>query len=204
MKKAILLTMLLLAGCYPSPSDAFVYDEHCPHVCWLGINPGVTTIEEARSLLRSSNQINQKLYSDDETGYPVEWRTGQLPTRVGIYSENGIVKRISFGVSTFPLTMNGIINLLGEPEQISITWEQAPDDDCCISYVIYYPTQKAAIWVLPGNDRGPDPNDRIGLVLNIELDEANAPRWLRDSKDSFQPWLGYGHLAEYVPTREAP
>lgn len=204
MKKAILLTILLLAGCYPSPSEAFVYDKHCPHVCWFGINPGITTIDEARSLLRSSNQINQKSYSDDETGFSVEWRTGQLPTRVGVYGENGIVKRISFGVSTFPLTVNGIINLLGEPEQISITWEQAPDDNCCISYVIYYPTQKSAIWVMPGNHNGPDPNDRIGLVLNIELDEADAPRWLSDSKDSFQPWLGYGHLAEYVPTREAP
>ena len=47
---------------------AFEYSENCPSVCWLGIHPGLTTLEEAMGRLKSSDQISKDFFvvSDNE------------------------------------------------------------------------------------------------------------------------------------------
>jgi len=48
---------------------------------------------------------------------------------------------------------------------------------------------------------GPNPNNIItGLELNTQLDMSKPPPEL----PVFQPWLGYGHLDDYLSIVESP
>ena len=62
-RSLILLIMLLMSGCTPKSDvkaiNAFDFGGECLHGCWLGINTGITTAEEALNILRKSNQIDQ-------------------------------------------------------------------------------------------------------------------------------------------------
>ena len=75
MKKIAALFLILLTGCkimlpmsddeiakfFPPTMKVFEFSNRCSHICWLGINPGSTTSEEAKALLRSSKQIDSKI-----------------------------------------------------------------------------------------------------------------------------------------------
>src|SRR5512133_1906860 len=120
-KKLMCLFLLLLVGCASLPATPpFVYNQECPHVCWLSINPSATTMEEARKLLRDSRQISN--IDEDDTGISVKWRAKQMGEKpidvsVGIVGENGIVSAVNF---LFPgnITVKYFIDLLGEPDEI--------------------------------------------------------------------------------------
>ena len=61
------------------------------------------------------------------------------------------------------------------------------------------------MFVLIASENGPDPSDSIhDLYLNINPDDPNVPRWILDYKDLRQPWLGFGHLNEYLKNRPSP
>jgi len=229
MKRIIYLVFLFLTGCVqarvsPLPvrtslppsapmTSAFTFTQECPHLCWLGINPGVTTAEEALALLASSSQIGKDSFEKNEAGIEVEWHTEQMvahPTSVGIVLENGIVSRIIF---SFPATvkMQEFIELMEEPDEISIWKDQTVEANCCISYVVYYLSVRALIFAYAPTIEGNGPNivDSINILcLNTAPDDPNAPRQVVEHKDLRQPWLGFGHLEEYllrtIPTPAIP
>jgi hypothetical protein len=115
-----------------------------------------------------------------------------FPCNINIHFENGLVKSISFGGMLY--TIDDFINLLGEPDEISISVQLAEVN--FIHYAIYFSTRKVLITVSPGNRNGPDPKDAIfGLELNAEFDNSTLPTgW-----GSIRPWLGYGHIKDYLP-----
>ncbi|MCJ7432489.1 MAG: hypothetical protein MUO77_03285, partial [Anaerolineales bacterium] len=94
-------------------------------MCWLGINPGVTTAEEALALLSSSSQIDQDSYVKHVGEIIVEWHTEQMgvnPIRVYLDIENGIVNGISFSFGIY-VEIREFIDLIGEPDEISVKQE---------------------------------------------------------------------------------
>src|SRR5687767_313333 len=116
MKKIVILLLFLLAGCtaapvtptqelhalptqdwsgYQASMDAFQVGETCPQMCWLGINPGVTTAAEAETLLKASDQVDQAALTVAETGIQATWfteTTKTLRSNVYVYLEQGLVK----------------------------------------------------------------------------------------------------------------
>jgi hypothetical protein len=223
LKKILCLFFILLASCTTpaSPSSvttnppsvsirpAFVYSQECPRVCWLGISPGVTTAEEALALLVSSDQIDQHSYVKHVGEIIVEWHTeqmGVLSTRVYMDIEDGIVKRLSFAFYGLA-KIREFIELMGEPDEISIWKDQTVEANCCISYVVYYTSAKSSIfaYVPTIDDNGPNEVDSIDfLYLNLSPDDSDASDLLSDHKDLRQPWLGFGHLNEYLKNRPSP
>ena len=187
-------------------SSSFVYNQECPHLCWLGINPSVTTDREALVLLSSSNQIARDSLEKNETGARVEWHS--MPgisnqARVGIVFENGVVESINF-MFLGPVKIQEFVDLFGEPDEISIRKVQAPDARY-IDYFVYYTSKKIVMFVLAAGENGPDPSDSISdLYLNINPDDSNAPWWMLDYRDLRQSWLGFGHLDEYLKNRPSP
>jgi hypothetical protein len=175
-------------------------------VCWLGIDPGVTTAEEALALLGSSSQIDQDSFEKNETGARVEWHSEpgiSNQARVGMVFENGVVQSINF-MFLVPVKIQGFVDLFGEPDEISIMENVAPDARY-IDYFVYYTPEKIVMFVLIASENGPDPSDFIrDLYLNINPDDPNAPHWMLDYKDLRQPWLGFGHLDEYLKNRPSP
>ena len=96
--------------------------------------------------------------------------------------------------------MNNFIRLVGEPDEIYINLATAPGATY-IQYMTYYDTERIMIAVSPGSRNGPDPNDLVyALFLNTEFDRAN----LLAEGENFQPWLGYGHLKDYLPGVQTP
>lgn len=206
MKKVILFLIVFttLAGCQKVPGEMmtksslkeFEISEQCPYVCWLGINPGVTSAEDAERILRASAQIDQNRVEVSESFIRTAWYVGpstRPPASVSVQVERQIVTGISFG--SLPFKMKDLADRFGEPDLISIGWVIAPDAEY-IEYFVYYSIQKILLDVPVGSSSGPNSENRVvRLFLNKGFSEISLPVHLHP----FQPWLGYGHLNDYLP-----
>jgi len=208
MKSAMILMLLVLVSCQSAsnnttsqPIQTFEVSEQCPHVCWLGINPGVTSVEDAEALLQGSDQIDHKTIVRSEDSMQVLWTTGgmeNLYTRVGLGFQEVDIQTIYFTNLIFKL--DDLIALFGEPEEISIHVE--PADNKSIIYTLYYPSTKTMIYSISGGSNGPNPKDYVDILsLNAEFDSPNLPTWRANDYKNRQPWLGYEHLEEYLKNR---
>lgn len=208
MKKTIIsLILIFLTGCQfinsnktQRPINAFKVSEACPYVCWLGINPGKTTVKEVEQIINASNQIDHKQTSISDTHMVTIWmgESGTISIVTNIYFDNGIVSGISF--TPFPSTVGELIDLFGSPSHISISAIEGYDG-MHTPYMFYFQSTKTFVVVPENLHQGPDPSNAIaGLDLNSQFDISNPPpQWV-----FFQPWLGYGHSKEYLPTLVSP
>lgn len=183
----------------------FVADDHCLHFCWLGINPGVTSAEEARTLLEGSKRID--IVDISETSIEAMWSNYY---HVFVHFEKDLVKSIDFdGLELSSSTVKDFIQFLGEPDEVRIATYTTYHCDH-IAYLIYYSSQKIMVEVQQGSWDGPNPNDWIdGITLNTEFDNSflqsrSIPKIYDNQLSSPQPWLGYGHLQEYLPGQKLP
>lgn len=208
------LFMFVLTSCQLVPSttvtptmnafdEAFKVNDNCPHICWLGINPGVTTEAEAKKLVSNSKKFDQTQSYASDTGIRTYWFSGKWSI-VTVAFDDGLVEQLSF--EDLPYSIGNFINILGEPEKIniarSIAFENSPEH---IEYRVYYLSRKIIIEVSSGSDNGPSPEDRIKLLmLNVDADAADIPFWLSDGNKDRQEWLGYGHLKDYLPIQTMP
>jgi hypothetical protein len=205
----ILLVTLSAYGCAisfgkQSPIDAFEVNENCPNVCWLGINPGRTILDDAIKILSSSGEIDQgRFFKISEDGVQTVWKIGGLFTAhtsdVYVSAEDGLVKSISLGpVST--LTMGDFVHLFGEPDKIIIRIDKTIDGGDILMYSVFFSSYKASIFVYPGNQNGPTAQDTVAsLVLNADFTYPSS-----FDEVVQQTWLGYGHLKDYLPEQAFP
>jgi len=211
MKKIFFLLMLLLASCAPATVDpnktrslptadwsayqpyieSFEFSKKCPHMCWLGINPGVTTGQEAQAILEASDQI-QEITQSTETGILVKWYTEptkKLHTTVYLFMENGVIKTLSFQELP-PFTLQNFIGLVGEPDGVNIDMN-VYGDVMEMPYSVYFYEEEIVIGAQAA-DSGPHANDAlINMTLNIPY-----------KREIFRQWVGYGHLKEYFAGKE--
>lgn len=219
MKKIVFLFILLLTCCAPASSKLIatpdwskahskptadlsgyelnvqVFDgsEKCPHMCWLGINPGVTTADEAAALVKASDQVEPNMEITD-TGIVAKWhteKTKKLTASVYVRfdPDQHVVKSIAI-TDMSPFRLKDIILLIGEPSGINIDMN-IYGDVMEMPYGAYYFTRDVLIGA-ESADQGLHPNDPVtSLILNVAY-----------NKDIFRPWVGYGHLAEYFAGKE--
>jgi hypothetical protein len=129
-------------------------------------------------------------YTDPINSFPAH-----VPAHVGITFENGLVRTIT--LAPLPFRLKDLTNLIGEPDKISITLMRGAEREFII-YGVYFSPRKIRISVDLGESTGPDPRDYIsGLGLNTEF---NIASW----QGSIQPWLGYGHIKDYLPGVDIP
>jgi hypothetical protein len=204
MKKIAVILCFFLACCntpipvneYHFSYDAFDTSAKCPHICWLGINPGVTTSSDAHKLLRASEWIDQKRYHVEEeeyinTGWYYE-STKSLCTNVTIQLSGGFVQSITIE-SMWPFKIGEFVNLFGTPDKINIRVVDEPDA-ILVPYDAYYSSRKLRIQSEVSQETDPSPDNIIGgLSMNVEMDSEYT-----------QPWLGFGHLREYLAGQNFP
>ncbi len=215
MKKIVFLFILLLTCCSPSPramptSDwtkahskptedlsgyvpnvsAITAGEECPHLCWMGINPGVTTPEEAKTLLQASDQIDPNM-EITETGIVATWyseKTKKLTASAYMRFEQGVVKSIAIS-SMSPFTLKDIIAIAGDPTGINIDMN-IYGDVMEMPYGAYYASRQVLISA-DATEVGIHPNDPVhSLILNVSY------------SNNFRTWVGYGHLADYFKGKD--
>ena len=151
----------------------------------------------------ASNQINhEKLFQRSDTGLLTLWFTDETKTYysyVGLTFEGNLVKSIEFNLLT-PFKMNYFISLFGEPDTIIIDLDHTIDGGNLVNYAVYIPHSKVSLSVYPGSWDGPNPEDPIrSMTINAEFTYSI---FLKKVKQ--QPWLGYGHLKDYLPGQELP
>lgn len=217
MKKMLVLLVLLLTCCapgkptpFPTPDwsqahskptedlssyqvniNAFQASDQCPHLCWLGINPGVTTAAEAKTLLTGSDQIDQNMEVTD-TGIVAKWfteKTKKLVASAYVRFDQGVVKSIALS-ETSPFTLKDILAVAGDPSGINIDMN-IYGDVMEMPYGAYY-FSRAFLVSADATEEGVQPNDPIRTLL------LNVPY----NKELFRAWEGYGHLAEYFKGKE--
>jgi len=178
----------------PSSIESFQFNESCPHGCWLGINPGTTTAAKAKAILQASNQIDKQSYLVDPDGFVTSWQPENFMNAtctVGVHFEKGVVDTLY--VTNVPSTVNDFVRILGQPDLIRIKVQRAIVDS--VAYAIYFSSRKVMIGVLQADWTGPAPSDMGTVWLNVESDLSTPPvDW-----GISQPWLGYGHIKDYLP-----
>jgi hypothetical protein len=204
MKKMMtisLIVIVFLSGCTPALSpdiDAFEFSERCPHICWLGIQQGITTEEDALEILGSANRIEAAPFlASEEQPTTLRWYTtrksDEYKAYVKIWFTEGHVQKISWMI-LYPFSVGDFINLLGEPDTISFDVVDAPDA-YFTTYELYYASLDLVISANPiGHVTGPAAGDR---VEGMDLGSGYIP-------PAHQPWLGYGHLTDYLPDMIIP
>ncbi len=166
-------------------------DERCSHVCWSGINPGVTSADKARMILGTT----QTEKYETTQGYD---------THISVYFEKDLVKSIYFEGLADPIhTLRNYIQLLGKPDEIrSAVWGVYHCDS--LAYLLYFSSRKTTLEIINGGSNGPNPEDWVfEVALNVEYDDAvlqlRAGKVYDDKLSERQPWLGYGHFQDYLP-----
>ena len=180
----------------PSIRDVLDARESCPHLCWLGIDPGTTTKQQARVLIENSNSTDKQWTEISDASIEARWLIGGLRSfdcSVGIQLENNVAESIALG--PMPYAVRDIVDLLGQPDQIAMAQLVAPDQPF-FTYALYYAKRRITVDVHTTNTKGPEPGDAgFNLWLNVDFYAAKHPeQWGKP-----QPWLGYGHLREYLP-----
>lgn len=224
MRKIIVLCLLSLMGCRAAPSgfssvsspaastgtplasvmgshDTLQFSEQCPHLCWLSINPGVTSARDANAILRASNRVDQTMLTTSEMKISADWYADSaqtLPSSFTITLEGERVKTIALGDPPYRLT--DVVDLIGEPTEISFTLMREAEGTETL-YSVYFARQRVQIVVFPGGWIGPEPDHHVAQIwLNVEFTSATLPSWW----GSIQRWRGYGHINDYLPGVEVP
>jgi len=213
MNKLPLLMILLIISCAPNLSgndayqpslEAFEVSEKCPNICWLGIHPETTSVDEAIAVIMKSKQINRKEFLQiSDVSLQTVWgytdKTGTFSSDVWINFDSGFVRSIHFG-QLAPFSIKDFVSMLGEPDKILIKIDHTIDGGDLVTYSLYFSSRKASLFVYPGSWDGPNPDDYItSLVLNSEF---TYPKIFEGEKQ--QSWIGYGHLQDYLPEQELP
>ncbi|MBT7190806.1 MAG: hypothetical protein HN916_11490 [Anaerolineae bacterium] len=215
-KRKVILLLFLLLCCmltigvgkevfFRQPIKAFELSEECPNICWLGIHPGTTTTEETLDFLFTSNLIDRDSIVMSSDGIRVAWVTQVTNIHmgyVGIAFEEELVTVVSGSLSQ--VTVGDVIQLLGEPDEISFELIIPPDSAQYILYMLHYSSPKAMFEVDPvGHIVGPASDDSVNIFY-INASGEPISNWKVDAYKNRQPWLGYGHLEEYLPEEDIP
>jgi hypothetical protein len=194
-----LIPMIFVAGCnghdlhqkYTPSLDAFVVRSICPEICWLGIHPGLTTVDDALVLLNSTDEIDQASIQEGNGKIQAVWFTEDTRTfrsYITISTYDNLIVSISMR-ELAPFVLSDIVALFGEPDDISISFWTDRNDAQYSVYAVYYNTLASMFYVASGSEDGPNPNDTLDWVTFNGIRDDNY----------HQPWLGYGHLSEYLP-----
>ncbi len=176
--------------------EAFTINDQCLHICWLGINPGVTTVEEARALLRASDQIDQKNFYATATYIQTNWFFQEKTWYCQAVVDFGQGRAKTIALRGSVVTMDEIIHLFGEPDKIKIGIYESPHEDV-VAYALYYSSRKTLLYAVSRGWDGPNPNDNVNTII-LNTDEFGS------ESDAVQPWSGYGHLRDYLPGAKIP
>ncbi|HKJ39066.1 MAG TPA: hypothetical protein VJ972_09840 [Anaerolineales bacterium] len=214
MKKIILLIMIFLVGCTnTSPVELLELNKNCPNVCWLGVQTGVTSDEEAYDILRKSEYVDRKSIKWNKA--PNEWYRDVISAQwltdpnvrryksVDVIIENNKVQSIWFK-DLQPITVQELFSIFGSPAEVSVYFVPESPIGPHISYSLFYHDSKIIMHIWESKELSAlSPYDIVHeLILNQPVFDLSASAQKR--YEDAQPWLGYGDLELYLPREEIP
>ena len=187
--------------------NGWLTDKSCELKCWMGITPGITTIDEADSLLKDAFQYtyyNKRSPSKSLAGGAISWRLSTLNGDIQSSNEENIVDFVRYHPNG-SLTIQEINDAVGEPSHIEARSNFGNRKFDCQAYTIrlvYLEQGVALYWDVPiqeGRDSAkiePDYTDFFMSFFGGKI--SNIPFGLSD----LRPWEGYGEVTKYVDPHE--
>jgi hypothetical protein len=202
----LLISILLLAGCSAADLPATtppiaLWARDCLPPCWLGIEPGITTIDGAEAILRDHPDAAQNVTVPDapfQLGATdvIEWTFAvEGQEWIGAIPYTGSTEQVvpSFHFETPDVCLGAVIAAYGDPE-----WLAKPIYDFSAQALVVWPRLGFLYW----SDNLPDPAagvtaDTCGGVINhfpygTALSQLPGLELLQFTDSSFTPWVGYG------------
>jgi hypothetical protein len=209
MKRSLSISILclsaMLTACAskqtPAWLERWLVSPVCEPPCWEGITPGVTTMEEGKSILEAIPDFQP----NDEDEYTITFMA-KGDVRIMLKrkrKEQATVQYIDLGTDSLPLER--IVARYGFPTfgypEIPI---DTPDPNCLI---LSYPDYGMALWVVA-------PDGYFDGIYNIQPDtEIVAISFIAPEAEGFGsacsywgieriPFTGYGEYELYLPWRK--
>jgi hypothetical protein len=165
--------------------EAMCSQEHVP-LCWVGIEIGVTSYSEAETVLRQHyGKQNVEAKSNSIT-----WISDgtDISRGGGLAFSNGIVDRVRVWFGRDRLTVENLIEVIGQPELVRVA-KALSSDISCAGVSLFYPNLGIEVWLSPeGSLAGVKQSQFIDSVMFL------SPRLLKNWQitDSFLiEWDGY-------------
>ncbi len=170
-----------------APINAFKPGENCPNLCWMGIHVGTTSAGQAVTLLKNAKNIEQvQLFGSSIQAVWLHHGIQESETSVSLQFSNGVIESMSLHAFEF-FNVGDLLSVLGEPDSLNIHNDCGMDS--CTDYLFYYSTFDTTVKVWPGGTRGLAPTDPV-TEISVNMH--------KESPEYLQPWLGYGHLTDYL------
>lgn len=141
----LLALVFFITSCIPSSEQtSSITRNSCSPPCWLGIDPGKTTRDEATKLLASIPDVNESSIENTSTVEPNDsvkwsWNSEAADFSGRIFSQGDLSTLITIAPKEKMLQFKDVIYKLGEPERILIF--RTKGEQAIISIYILYPTK---------------------------------------------------------------
>jgi hypothetical protein len=196
----ILLVALLsaLSSCADMADSYLVGTEACAPPCYLGIEPGETSADEAVRILDALAADGKGRLSVFESGV-IEWQVDAA--NYFLFPDEGRIERIVLDLRPRSLavrttSLRKVIALFGEPAY----WSSSSSEDSNIVITVYYP-EKGLAFIVNGDGQGSsiEPGARVALAIFLPPSDAASMAASFFSGDAggsalsnFRIWRGYG------------
>lgn len=168
----------------------------CPAPCFMGIRPGVTTLDEALSILKATGWVDHFEYETDETSIDIKWNDSSptwLPRNgargdTSLWINKGLISQLNFETN---LTLGTIQLSIGQiaMQRISLHYFAGR---YFLLYSAAYPNKGLNISVSKNCDTQ---QGSITYHDEVYLHYAQVPPTLDVSPDDQHPWLDVLHTA---------
>ncbi len=170
----------------------------CNPPCWMGMTPGVTTIEEThQQLAADSNLIDQDSIFDyvptEVYLAKIGWQAQDSEVSGTLYYKTELLDHIYIRADEGKMNLGNGIELYGIPEKVIFERSQCKinfGDSLCIRVILHYPEKGLQLSYVQrdgGNDKLIiDPNQQIDLVLFFDPEVG-----LEIDDDQIMDWPGY-------------
>ncbi len=189
------MLVLLLFGCFPYREiQNIIFPAQCENACWMGIEPNVSTADEAVEILEKT--YGSENISRDVSAGVITWTTSSATWHNNgiVFYQNNLVDRILVWSSNDSVEVKDIMAEIGNPDSVGLVISN-PESKCAGGSLLYSET---------GLEVHLYPVDRsVGVIetQTVNAFDIYAP-WTSGSyprtDTAVIPWDGYH---EYCPEK---
>jgi hypothetical protein len=202
----LLLLVLLAAACSPPPElrdqkllndTSLLSGEPCEAPCWNGITPGITTWDEARTILEDDPSIEDPTLqtAEDSASVAASFKEpGGVDASGQIFSEDGETVGLIFLRLAPDMVLDDVLAKYGDPTWVIGT--PFSDDPPQAIVNLVYPENQMIVYVfVPGKEGAIDGTNEVVGVLYMKPEDMDT--LLRTS--SLHAWEGFTTFPNYGP-----
>jgi len=185
---------------------SIITGDPCRPPCWQGIEPGITSGEQALNILGDLFIVDPGSIKPNGTlessGVLWDYRLGGKRRDAGMHWTSGVVQEIRLGIN-FDLTVEEVIDHFGTPENVRVAGDGTPEFWYWL-IILYYPEQGVE-WIAYTEEYSNliEPVTSVEVIhlysaksLEARIREIEETYSVDLDEDEFIPWEGYGDLTE--------